>query len=273
DKGVLELPGIDLVDNIEEAIDGVDVVIGAMGGTDERGYLRTIYTKKPLLLTEEMVARLPNGTPFYVGYAKPYLKNLGRKYNFRVIEVAEFEDIAIYNSIPTAEGAIQIAMEQLPITIHGSRNLIIGFGRIGQTLARMLVGLGAKVTVLSRDPGKLARAEEMGFVVGNVSEVGSIISEFDIIHNTAPAMVLTYNVLKNCLPDVLIIDLASAPGGTDFAAAKELGLKAIFAPGLPAKVAPKTAGQILARIMPKLICQDHQNRSNIVGGADNELGR
>ena len=53
------------------------------------------------------------------------------------------DEIAIANSIPTAEGAVQLAMERLPITIHGANALVLGFGRCGVTLARLLKAMGA----------------------------------------------------------------------------------------------------------------------------------
>lgn len=53
--------------------------------------------------------------------------------------------MAVLNAIPTAEGAIQIAMEEMPVTIHGSKALVLGFGRVGKTLAKMLDGIGAKL--------------------------------------------------------------------------------------------------------------------------------
>ena len=45
----------------------------------------------------------------------------------------------------------------------------------------------------------------------------------------------------------LIIDLASLPGGTDFAAAEELGLHAEHALALPGRCAPQTAGALIAQ--------------------------
>ena len=46
--------------------------------------------------------------------------------------------------MPTAEGAIQLAMEELPITLHGARVLVIGYGRLGRVLADRLAGLKAE---------------------------------------------------------------------------------------------------------------------------------
>ena len=50
--------------------------------------------------------------------------------------------LAAGNAVPTAEGAIQLAMERLPITLSGSRCLVVGFGRIGKALAARLRAAG-----------------------------------------------------------------------------------------------------------------------------------
>ena len=55
--------------------------------------------------------------------------------------------------MPTAEGAIQLAMEELPITLHGARVLVIGYGRLGRVLADRLAGLKARVSVAVCRPG------------------------------------------------------------------------------------------------------------------------
>ena len=45
---------------------------------------------------------------------------------------------------------------------------------------------------------------------------------------------------------VTIIDIASAPGGVDFAAAARLNLSAFLCPGLPGKYAPVSSAQAIA---------------------------
>ena len=69
--------------------------------------------------------------------------------------------------------------------------------------------------------------------------------KFDIIFNTIPALVLNRNELIKIRNDALVIDLASKPGGVDFDAAKELGIRVIWALSLPGRVAPVTAGIII----------------------------
>jgi hypothetical protein len=141
-------------------------------------------------------------------------------------------------------------------TIHGSRSCVIGFGRVGITLARTLKAMGAEVTVVARNPGQLARAYEMGCVRADYSQLRDIVNNTDVIYNTVPQLILDRSVLKYANPELLIIDLATQPGGTDFEAANVLGIKAILAPGLPGKVAPVFAGRILADVIPRLIISE-----------------
>ena len=115
--------------------------------------------------------------------------------------------------MPTAEGAIQLAMEELPITLHGARVLVIGYGRLGRVLADRLAGL-------------------KGWLCG-----------YDLVVNTVPVRVLREAELADLKPGCLVIDLASKPGGVDFDAAARLGVKAFWALSLPGKVAPVTAGK------------------------------
>lgn len=233
---------------------GAEVVLGPMSNTDLQGRIHVrLDDKEPIDLTEVMES-LPPKTPVFVGVAKPIIKQLADQYRLHLVETAEIDEIAIYNSIPTAEGALQLAMEKTPITIHGSRSLVVGFGRCGVTLARVLLGLGSKVSVAARRGSDRARADEMGCEALAMDELFSV-NDFNLIFNTVPALVLTRPYLKSLRRDTLIIDIAAAPGGTDFDAAKELGIKAISALSLPGKVAPVTAGRILTDCIPRLLTQ------------------
>src|SRR5690606_25932619 len=125
-------------------------------------------------------------------------------------------EVAILNSIPTAEGAIFRAMQELPVTIHGSRTVVVGYGRCGITLARMLQGIGARVRVVAREGGQLARAHEAGLQVDRLEALGAAVEDARIVFNTVPARVITRETLKRMRKDAVVIDIASAPGGTDF---------------------------------------------------------
>lgn len=244
--------GIRLCSKPGEAVAGADAIVIPMPGVDENGNLYTATGEQPLLTGEDLRAAPPS-SPLFVGLARRHLKHLAAEVGLNLIELNELDDFAILNSIPSAEGAIQLAMERLPITIHGSQAFVLGFGRTGATLARMLAAIGAHTTVVARDPAARARCLEMGFRALSFDGLPRHIGEADVIFNTVPAMVLPVNLLRLVKPDALIIDLASAPGGVDFAAARHLGIDAFLAPSLPGKVAPKTAGLIFARTVVRLL--------------------
>lgn len=245
--------GVSCFDGIKAAVTGARFVILPMFGIDEQGLIRAKYARKSLVLNRGVMSGFPPDATILVGVARPLLKDLAARRGLKLIEMGERDDVAILNAIPSAEGAIQMAMEAVPITIHGSKSFVLGFGRTGVTLARMLKGIGAETYVAARKPADLARIAEMGLVPLTYAELPGMIGRADIIFNTVPAMVLTSDLLKLAKGEVYINDLASAPGGTDFAAATELGIKAVLSPGLPGKVAPKTAGMILAQVIPRII--------------------
>ena len=149
---------------------------------------------------------------------------LARRRGLAIHDYFAREELAVANAVPTAEGAVQLAMEHLPITIHGSKVLVIGFGRVGRLTAQRF------------------QAQAMGFGGEHLAQLEGWLCGYDLIVNTVPARVLGREALEDVKPDCLILDLASKPGGVDLAAAGELGLTVVWALSLPGKVAPVTAG-------------------------------
>lgn len=133
-------------------------------------------------------------------------------------------------------------MEELPITLHGARALVIGAGRLGKVLCQQLRGLGASVSLAARKFSDLAWAQVWGCGAERSDQLSGWLCGYDLIINTVPAPVLGREELSDVKSGCLVIDLASKPGGVDFAAASELGVKVIWALSLPGKTAPVTAG-------------------------------
>lgn len=244
-----------LCETLRHALEGARAAILPAPGINEKGELYCPFLEKPLLVGEGDLGVLPRGTPVFVGVAGAYLKNLASRLDLKLIELLDLDEVAILNSIPTAEGAVWLAMGKVPVTIHGSRCFVLGFGRTGQTLAALLAAMGAQTTVVARNPAQRARALQMNCRACDFTELPELVGNAEIIFNTVPALVLDEKVLARVSPEALIVDLASSPGGVDFAAAGRLGLTAFLAPGLPGKIAPKTAGQILSRVIGKLLAE------------------
>lgn len=247
-------PNIKLVSGVVEAVTGAAGIIAPMTNTDEKGRIKAVQDPEMALVLDKAAFRaMSPGTPLFIGVAKPVVRQLAQRHKIRLIQTAEVDQIAILNSVPTAEGALQLAMERLPITLHQSAAAVIGFGRCARTLARMLHALGANTLVLARRPSQQARAEEMGFQTAHWADLAKALGDREIIFNTVPALVLDRAILKQLQRECVIIDIASEPGGVDFAAAEELGIRAYLELGLPGRVAPETAGRILARTLPAML--------------------
>ncbi len=175
----------------------------------------------------------------------------------RIIDYYDDDILQWKNALPTAEGAIAIAMRELPVTIDGVCAAVIGYGRIATVLADKLHALGAHVCLYARKPRDLARAalshlQPMRLRDDGASLIG-IPRNCRVIFNTVPYPLFHQEVLETLPRDCVYIDLASAPGGIDWAAAKALGIHTVWGTALPGKCAPETAGEILADTLDEIL--------------------
>lgn len=174
----------------------------------------------------------------------------------KCVDYSEREELMIKNAVPTAEGAIELAISETPTTIAGSRCLVIGYGRIGKVLSKLLHDMNAYVTVSARKHSDLAWISVNGCNAAHNKDIINSIGEYDIIFNTAPALILDEKVLERINPDSTVIDLASKPGGVDFGKAKDLGLKVIWALSIPGKTAPISSGKIIKEAVSNIFDEE-----------------
>ncbi|GAA0134203.1 dipicolinic acid synthetase subunit A [Paenibacillus sp. YSY-4.3] len=239
-----------------------DVLVLPVIGCNDQGVVDSPFANDEVVLTKDMFAEIREETVVYTGMAKSLLKRMAAEFSFKLIELLERDDVAIFNSIPTAEGAIMMAIQHTDITIHGSTCIVLGIGRTGFTLAQTLQGLGATVKVGVRREDQAARAVQMGWKPFVATDLTAYTGEIDLIFNTIPTMIVTAQIISKLPRNVVIIDLASAPGGTDFRFAEKRGIKALLAPGLPGIVAPKTAGIIMANTICQSISEEFHLRGD-----------
>ena len=239
------------MDEIDRSV--IDAIILPVAGTNMNGEVDSIFTNEKLVLTEDFLKGTPPHCTIYSGISNKYLQDLVKKIRRKLVLLLERNEVAIYNSIPTAEGTLMMAIQHTDFTIHNSKTVILGLGRVGMTVARTFSALGAKVKVGARKGEHIARIEEMGLTPFHLKDLEEAVKDADIVINTIPHPVVTAKVISKMPAHTLIIDLASKPGGTDFRYAEKRGIKALLAPSLPGIVAPKTAGQILANVLTELL--------------------
>lgn len=236
--------GLQECSSIEDAIKGADCVISPIPFSQDGSTLYMPLSTE-IMKIEDFFKGLSNRTMLITGRLQNEAAHFVGEKEIEVWDVLEREEFAVMNAVPTAEGAISIALNEMPITLHRCKALIIGNGRIGKILAKMLYGFGALVNVVARRHDDLAWIESYGYSSHHVIDMEDILEEMDVIFNTVPSMMLNRELLKKINPECPIIDLASKPGGVDFDAGREFGLNVIWALSLPAKIAPVTAAKIV----------------------------
>lgn len=237
-------PNIIMCDKLKKAIkDDVEVVIGPIPFSSNGEEINTPFSDNKISIRELMHSL--NAKILIAGSIAPNVYDMANDEYIEIIDIMKREELAVLNTISTAEGAIEIAIANTNKILHGSNVLILGFGRIGKVLARKLAGLSAKVTCAARKDEDLAWIKAYGHMATNINLLGENLSQYDIILNTVPHLILNQELLNYVKEDCLLIDLASNPGGIDKRATKNRQLKLIWALALPGKVAPITTAEFI----------------------------
>lgn len=196
----------------EDVLPQCDVIIFPLPmSTDER-HVNAPFSKQKVRVCD-CLSGLKPGACVLGGKVSPAMRALAESCGVTIIDYFEREELCVKNAVITAEGAASIAMEELPISLFGSRCMITGHGRISKALMRILRGMGADVTVAARKHGDLAEIEAEGCRAVHIATLAEHVRGMDVLFNTVPARILTADILEKLGPDTLLIDLASKPGG------------------------------------------------------------
>ncbi len=203
----------------------------------------------------EIVEKCASGSVLLGGRIPPLIARLASEKGISVYDYYESEALQIKNAVPTAEGAVAIAIQELPVTIKGCTALVAGYGRVGRCLAVRLKLLGATVYAAARSSRDRANAEIDGCIHIDLEQYRKAPVEADIIFNTIPAMVFDRGVQGKLKKDTLIVELASNNSGVEMKA--NSGIKVITAQGLPGKLSPFTAGEIIFDAVKEILKKGH----------------
>jgi len=230
-------------EKLNQAIQDTEIIIGPIPFSSNGKDINAPFSKETISI-RELMHRI-NAKTLIAGSILPETYDLANDEYVEIVDIMKREELAVLNTIATAEGAIEIAISNTNKIIHGSKVLILGFGRIGKVLARKMAALAAKVTCAARKDEDFAWIKTYGHEAVNINTLGENLSQYDIIVNTVPHLVLTPERLQYVSGDCLLIDLASNPGGIDKKVAKDRDLKLIWALALPGKVAPVTTAEFI----------------------------
>lgn len=230
--------------------------------------LSTKFTKNDIVILPIPVTRDrihlntgPNGEPVCLEEILPKLKYarlvIGGVFdNEYVTDIIKRDDFAYYNAVPTAEGAISLAINNTDITLWNAKVLVCGYGRVGKILVSRLISFGCDLYVSARNNTDFSLLDCHGIKKINTYRLSEHISKFDIVFNTVEAEVFNNEVLKNARKDTLFVELATANAGFDKKAVIENNIKFLEAPSLPGKTAFITAGQIISQTVLNILYEN-----------------
>ena len=162
---------------------------------------------------------------------------------YRTVDLLKDEEYLAKNAAITADCAMQVAAPLLTATWQESPALVIGWGRIGKCLSKLLKDLGNDVTVAARDPKVRSALEAMGYQAADPQSITGNASKYRILFNTAPEVVITEEDAVQW-QDCVKIDLASKKGIQ--------GEDVVWARGLPGIHAPESSGRLIAQTIARI---------------------
>ena len=219
----------------EQAIPQADAVILPMPYTKGGGVLFAPFSSSAMPL--DAVFRLSEGAKAICGGMLPEEEE-------RFFDYCD-EPMLLRNADVTAEGALVLAGQTLPICLNGARAVVMGYGRIGKRLAAKARALGCTVTVAARKERDHALIRMCGHEAIGFGGLPEALEHADVVFNTVPAEIFSESVFARLPESVPLIDLA---GGI-----KLQGERILPAPGVPGKYAPETAGRILKESVERIL--------------------
>ena len=240
---ILDDGRIEKCTSLKTAMEKAQVIIGPVPFSSNEDFINAPFAHDKIMINDLMKSN--KSKIFISGSIKDDLKKqLDEKY-MEVIDIMKRDDLAILNTIATAEGTIEVAIKNTDKILQGSRVLILGFGRVGKIVANKFSKMSAIVTCAARKVSDLAWIKAYGYNSLNINDMLYDLKEFDIIINTVPQTILRERELKHIDAEALLIDLASSPGGIDGKMAKSMGLNFIWALALPGRIAPSSSAKFI----------------------------
>ncbi len=244
--------GVSQCSTLAAAIAGADAVVTPIPVLGRNGELYAPAWPKHLCLDEAAFTDAKADLPVLMGTMTEALQKLAERLGLRLLCYGDDEELAIRRAPSVVEGALALAISGTAVSIHDSRAVVIGFGRLGFTLTRTLLALGSRVTAVARDPVQRARAWELGASTEPLNRLADACGTADFVFNTVPAPVLSRAILARMTLDVFVVDLADPPGGTDFQAAEDLRIQATLGRGLGGR-APRTVGRLQYSVIRRML--------------------
>ncbi len=220
-----------------------DILYFGLKGIDRKNRLMTNQGTK--VLTDSEIRLIPKNSYVITLIHNDYMQEIADKYNFNYIALLNDEDYLYYNSILTAEGLISYIIAHRRYPLYESKVLLLGFGHCAKPILSLLTAFQAEVSVAVRNPKYV---DEIKKNKGKYVDIENLdLSEYDLIINTIPTVVIDEKELDTAKRQCFLIDIASYPYGINHHYALSKGLNCIILPSIPAKYAYSFAAEMICK--------------------------
>lgn len=204
--------------------------------TGLRPFVETHIFAPNLVLSAERLKDVGDGETLVCGRLDEGAEKLAECKNLRVCRILENEKFQAVNARLTAEGALALILDHSMLSLDDMRVLVLGFGRTGAAVVRLMDKLGVSVDIATT-----ASPRPAGAFAGEIVLPGDAdLALYDVVVNTVPQRVIDDERALSLRHDAVYIDLASVPG-VNLAMLQGMGLDAEIYPALPAKCSPESA--------------------------------
>lgn len=256
-----EIVGAEIFLSAEKAIVGCDALILPLPVSRDGITLNIASLEKkdrPTLADIlKYIAKTP-GSIVIGGLVPKSMRDMALGLSVDIVDYYESEDLQKKNALPSAEGALMLAMENTDKVIEGMPVLVSGYGRIAGILADKLKKLGARVAIAARRDEVLCEIAMSGYMpikTTDINKMRDAVCECEVIFNTVPGIIFAGKILEDAKRKPLYVEIASAPGGIDIPLARGLGYQILSAPSLPGKYAPESAGEYIFETLSDILIQ------------------
>ena len=193
----------------------------------------------------DLLGQLPKNITVLGGFLdRPELKG------YRCFDLLKDPRYLAKNAMITAYCALALAEKEMTVTWEDCPVLVLGWGRIGKCLGSLLKNLGAQVSIAARKEEDLSMISALGCDGRNIRTLDCILRRYRVIFNTVPYPVLSRAQTRLCREACILVELASSPGMD--------APNIIDGRGLPGKLAPESAGKLIARTVMGLWAREEE---------------
>ena len=233
-------------DELKKEIPQADIIVLPLPVTRDGKHINS-DPKNGLISIEELIFLLKEGMTIMAGMINSDTAQRIESKGVALYDYYQSEVLTILNSVSTAEGVIYELIGNSKINLQGSKSLVTGYGKASSAICKLLYSLGSEVVVSARSERDRIVAAAHNCKAIALYDISENSDGLDFVINTVPALVIDEKVICRLKKDCFILDIASAPYGTDFEAAEKYGITAKKAPSLPGRISPRSAGEAIAK--------------------------